>query len=507
MPTITIPEPNEKQKLFLRARQKHIAYGGARGGGKSWAIRTKAKLLALRYPGISMLIVRRTYPELEGNHIRTLKSECLGIAKYNSTDKLMTFVNGSTIKFMYCAKDGDLDRLQGLEFDIIFLDEAAQLSEYQMKAITATLRGVNDFPKRVYYTCNPGGQGHAYIKRVFVDRNFNQFENPDDYVFIQALVDDNKALMESQPEYLAQLEALPKQLREAWRFGRWDVFEGQAFPEFTDDESHYLDQRFTHVIEPFDIPAHWTIYRGFDWGYSKPFSVGYYAISDNGTMYRFKEFYGCTGEANEGVKWTVQELGAKLQELERTDPQLAGRHIYGVADPAIYAADGGESIGETLEKYGIYFEKGDHQRIPGKMQVHYRLAFGEDGRPMFYVFKTCKHFIRTIPALMYSTTHIEDIDTSMEDHCLIGSTKVWTDKGQIEIKEMVGTNGYALSSDGKYHRYDDVRLTQKGVDVFTVTLDDGSKVTATPNHRFMMSDGTWKRLDELKEGDELWDIK
>ena len=416
MPTITIPEPNEKQKLFLKARQKHIAYGGARGGGKSWAVRTKAKLLALRYPGISMLIVRRTYPELEGNHIRTLKSECLGIAKYNSTDKLMTFINGSTIKFMYCAKDGDLDRLQGLEFDIIFLDEAAQLSEYQMKAITATLRGVNDFPKRVYYTCNPGGQGHAYIKRVFVDRNFNQFENPDDYVFIQALVDDNKALMESQPEYLAQLEALPKQLREAWRFGRWDVFEGQAFPEFTDDETHYLDQMFTHVIEPFDIPAHWTIYRGFDWGYSKPFSVGYYAISDNGTMYRFKEFYGCTGEANEGVKWTVQELGAKLQELERTDPQLAGRHIYGVADPAIYAADGGESIGETLEKYGIYFEKGDHQRIPGKMQVHYRLAFGEDGRPMFYVFKTCKHFIRTIPALMYSTTHIEDIDTSMEDH-------------------------------------------------------------------------------------------
>lgn len=413
---IKIPEPNEKQKLFLSAKKRHIGYGGARGGGKSWAVRTKAKLLAMKYPGISILIVRRTYPELEGNHIRTLKAECQGIAKYNSTDKLMTFFNGSTIKFMYCAKDGDLDRLQGLEFQVIFLDEAAQLSEYQMKAITATCRGVNYFPKRIYYTCNPGGQGHAYIKRIFIDRKYQGSEKADDYVFIQALVDDNKALMEAQPDYLDMLEALPKALRDAWRYGRWDVFEGQAFPEMTDAEEHYLDQKWTHVIEPFDVPEHWRIYRGFDWGYSKPFAAGYYAISDSGCMYRVAEFYGCTAEANTGVQWTVNQVGAELQRFERTHPYLAGKQIYGVADPAIWKADGGESIAETLEQYGIYFDKGDNQRIPGKMQCHYRLAFDDDGKPMFYVFRTCKHFIRTIPALMYSTTHVEDIDTSMEDH-------------------------------------------------------------------------------------------
>ena len=115
MKTLTIQPPSEKQKLFLRARTKHIAFGGARGGGKSWSVRTKAKLLALKYPGIKILIVRRTYPELINNHINILRVELLEIAKYNDKDKVLKFGNGSTINFTYCAKDGDLDRLQGVE--------------------------------------------------------------------------------------------------------------------------------------------------------------------------------------------------------------------------------------------------------------------------------------------------------------------------------------------------------------------------------------------------------
>ena len=416
MAVLQLGAPNEKQKLFLSAKAKNVGYGGARGGGKSWAVRAKAKLLALRYPGIRILIVRRTYKELEGNHINILKAECFGIAQYNSTSKILRFVNGSTIEFMYCARDADLDKLQGQEYDVIFLDEATHLSEYQMKAITACCRGVNNFPKRVYYTCNPGGQGHAYVKRVFIDRRFNSNENPDDYTFIQALVDDNTALMEAQPEYVQQLEALPEKLRQAWRHGRWDVFEGQVFGEFVDDPQHYEDRTGTHVIEPFDIPKTWTIYRGFDWGYAKPFSVGWYAIDYDGCMYRFRELYGCTGEADVGVEWTVERVAEAIREVETTDPQLKDRKIVGVADPAIWQENGGVSIAETMEKYRVYFNKGDHKRIPGKMQCHYRLAFDERQVPMFYVFNTCKHFIRTIPALIYSETQVEDIDTKMEDH-------------------------------------------------------------------------------------------
>ena len=415
MAVLRIAEPNEKQKLFLNSRCKNIAYGGARGGGKSWAVRTKAVLLAARYPGIKMLIVRRTYKELEGNHIRILKAMCRDMASYNSTSKILTFVNGSTIEFMYCARDGDLDRLQGLEYDIIFLDEAAQLSEYQMKAITATLRGVNAFPKRCYYTCNPGGQGHAYIKRVFIDRNFLPTENPDDYTFIQALVDDNKALMEAQPEYLATLEALPRQLREAWRWGRWDVFEGQVF-NLIDDPEHYDDHKWTHVINPFPVPEDWIIYRGYDHGYKKPFSVGWYAISSSGRMYRIRELYGCTGEADTGVEWNVPQIAEKIKEIERDDPNLEGRHIYGIADTAIFNHESGPSIAEEFEQQDVFFDRADKNRLPGKMQCHYRLSFDEDGIPMFYTFNTCKNFIRTIPTLLYSATDVEDVDTHMEDH-------------------------------------------------------------------------------------------
>lgn len=413
---ISIPEPNEKQKLFLADKHKYIAYGGARGGGKSWGVRTKAKLLASRYPGIRMLIVRRTYKELEGNHITILKSETHGWAKYNGTSKTLSFTNGSVIEFMYCAKDGDLDSLQGQEYDVIFIDEATHLSEYQMKAITACCRGVNSFPKRVYYTCNPGGQGHAYIKRVFIDRRFNKYEKPEQYSFIQALVDDNTALMRAQPEYVEQLEALPEKLRKAWREGRWDVFEGQVFGEFTDNPDGYRSQRWSHVIEPFEIPQSWQIYRGFDWGYAKPFSCGWYAIDHENCMYRIRELYGCTGEADVGVEWTVNQVADKIAEIEGTDPLLKGRKVLGVADPAIFQENGGESIAETMEKYRVYFEPGDHARIPGKMQCHYRLAFDPDGKAMFYVFNTCRHFIRTVPALIYSETQVEDVDTKMEDH-------------------------------------------------------------------------------------------
>lgn len=413
---LNIPDPNEKQKLFLSAKVKHVGYGGARGGGKSWAVRTKAKLLALRYPGIKQLIVRRTYKELTGNHINILRTETLGIAKYNSTDKVLKFANGSTIEFMYCARNSDLDALQGQEYDVIYLDEATQLSEYQMKAITACCRGVNDFPKRIYYTCNPGGQGHAYVKRIFIDKRYLASENPGDYEFIQALVDDNTALMEAQPDYVAQLDALPEKLREAWRFGRWDVFEGQVFAEFVDDPEHYRDRVQTHVIEPFKIPDSWKIYRGFDWGYAKPFSVGWYAVDHDNVMYRFREMYGCTGEADRGVEWTVQRVANEIRRIEETDAQLKGRQITGIADPAIWQEDGGESIAETMQRQRVYFHKADHKRLPGKMQCHYRLAFNGEGIPRFYVFNTCKHFIRTIPALIYSETDVEDVDTKMEDH-------------------------------------------------------------------------------------------
>ncbi len=428
---LVLQSPNERQKLFLASHAKHVGYGGARGGGKSWAVRDKTKRLCLRYKGIKVLIVRRTYPELVNNHINQLREELNGIARYNKSEKMFTFPNGSTIKFGYCNNDKDLDQYQGAEYDVIFLDEATQLQEMWIKKITACVRGVNSFPKRIYYTCNPGGASHGYIKRLFIDKQYESGEVPTDYEFIQALVTDNKALMESQPDYIKQLEALPPKLREAWLYGRWDIFEGQFFEDFrmTPDidlcakagvtvEEALQQRRFTHVIEPFDIPRGWNIMRSYDFGYNKPFSLGYWAVDYDGVLYRILEMYGCTATPDEGVKGSPDEQFKRISEFEREHPWLKGKKIVdSVADPAIWDSSRGESIAETAMRYGIYFSPGDNERIAGWMQVHYRLQFDDNGYPRMYFFNNCKAAIRTLPLMMFSETRPEDLDTKLEDHC------------------------------------------------------------------------------------------
>ena len=435
MSTIDLSQISDKQYAFLSADRKHVGFGGARGGGKSWSVRAKAKILAACYPGIKLLIVRRTFPELVNNHINQLRDELHGLAKYNKTEKVFTFPNGSTIKFGYCNADKDLDQYQGAEYDVIFLDEATQLQELWIKKITACVRGVNEFPKRIYYTCNPGGASHGYFKRLFIDKRYEDGEDPEDYAFIQALVTDNKALMASQPDYIRQLEALPPKLREAWLYGRWDIFEGQFFEDFrlTPDpqkcaeagisvEDALKQHRWTHVIEPFDLNVGacrgWNIMRSYDFGYNKPFSLGYWAVDYDGTLYRIMEMYGCTQTPDEGVKWSPDEQFRRIREFEQEHPWLKGRKIVdSVADPAIWDCSRGESVAETAARYGIYFSPGDNNRIPGWMQVHYRLQFDQNGYSRMYVFNNCKAFIRTMPLMMYSETKPEDLDTKLEDHC------------------------------------------------------------------------------------------
>lgn len=416
MRTLDLGRAQPKQTLFLKDKHRHIAYGGARGGGKSWAVRTKSKLLAFRYPGIKILIVRKTYKELQNNHIEQLTAELAGFAKYNRSDKMFRFPNGSTISFGYCANEGDLGQYQGAEYDVVFIDEAGQLQESWIRKINLCVRGTNGFPKRTYYTLNPGGPGHAYFKRVFVDRNFNPDEDPDDYFFIQAKVEDNKALMDTQPDYLRELENLPPTLRAAWKDGRWDVYEGQFFEDFRDVPEHYKDRRWTHVIEPFEIPDGWTICRSYDFGYGKPFSCAWWAVDYDGTIYRIMELYGCTWTPNEGVKWTPDKQFEEIHKTEMQHPWLKGKTIIGVADPAIWDASRGESVADTAARYGVFFTPGDNERIAGWMQCHYRLQFDEDGYPRMYVFNTCRAFIRTIPTLIYDEHRAEDLDTKMEDH-------------------------------------------------------------------------------------------
>ena len=172
----------------------------------------------------------------------------------------------------------------------------------------------------------------------------------------------------------------------------------------------------THVISPFIIPRHWRILRGFDWGYSRPFSVGWYAEDSDGTLYRIRELYGCTKTPDEGVRWDASKIAREIRRIESEDENLKDRLIHGVADPAIFQKNGGESIGDIMEKQGVFFDRADNSRIAGKMQVHNRLGFDKSGRPRLYIFSTCRQFIRTFPCLVYDSTDVEDVDTTGEDH-------------------------------------------------------------------------------------------
>lgn len=393
----------------------------------------------MKHSGIVVTIVRRTYPELIENHIKPLKKTLMcgtpnAVAKYNDSRKEFTFINGSTIICKYCSCDRDLDGFQGLQTDVLMFDEATLLSEWQLQAIGATVRGVNNFPHRTYYTCNPNGQSLQYIKRLFIDREFKEGEHPEDYSFIQSLVTDNKVLLASNPEYLKQLESLPDKIREAWLYGKWDVFEGAFFESFRTKpdrvkceeagisvEDAYREGRWTNVIEPFEIPSHWKILRCYDWGYGKPFSFCWIAIDEEGVMYQILEWYGCTKNANEGVRMTNAEQFRHVQEIEANHRWLKGKRISGVADPSIW--DGshdtdGISCAEVAEKFHIFFEKGNNERIAGWMQFRERIKFDENGKAMFYVFDTCKNSIRTIPLMMHDEKRVEDLDTTLEDHIL-----------------------------------------------------------------------------------------
>lgn len=413
--------PQPKQKVFFNAHARYIAYGGARGGGKSWALRHKLVLLCMLNPGISCLLLRKTLPELRENHLLPLLSMLHGIATYKKDERAFSFPNGARLRLGYCDRENHIYQYQGQEYDVIGVEECTHFTFAQIQFLTTCNRpsegNKNDFMPRMIFTGNPGGVGHKWFKRWFVDKQYTADENPADFVFIPATVEDNPILMRKDPHYVKKLDALPEKLKKAHRYGDFHIFDGQFFEEFRDDPAHYNDGFYTHVIAPFDIDPNWRIYRSFDFGYAKPFSCAWWAQDFDGRLFRILELYGCTNEPNTGVKWPPEQIFAEIRQIETTHKWLKGKTIAGVADPSIWDASRGESIAETAARQRVYFDKGDNARLPGWMQVHYRLMFDEEGRAMMYFFSTCKAIIRTLPLLQFSSSRPEDLDTGAEDHC------------------------------------------------------------------------------------------
>ena len=412
--------PNARQRAFFASEALHTMYGGARGGGKSWAARRKANLLCINYANLKGLLLRRTYRELQVNHILPLQAELNGYARWKESEKAFLYPNGSRLQLGYCACDSDKLQYQGAEYDFIIFEEATNFEESWITFIATALRTTRaDFRPRIYYTCNPGGVSHAHFKRLFIDRQFVDGEDPDDYLYIPATGRDNAILMQRNPGYIKQLEALPENLRRAHLDGDWNVFDGAFFSELRLSPKPLADATMTHVVEPFDIPYSWRIYRSFDWGYSKPSACLWWAVDYDGRAYLVDELYTCAARGgtmipDTGLKWSADQVFAEIHRRE--SERFPGRQITGVADPAIWAENGGEPIVAAADRHQVYFDRADHTRFAGWMQVRRRLQFGDDGRPMMYIFSTCKNTLRTLPILQYSARDPEDLDTTEEDH-------------------------------------------------------------------------------------------
>lgn len=521
-------KPQPRQEAFMRRSEYECLFGGAAGGGKSDALVIEA-LRQVHIPYYTGLIVRKTYPMLEDLILKTQMyyKRAFPLATYNIGSHTWKFPSGARVLFRSLPHEKDKYNFQGKAFDYIGVDELTQfqISEYDYLKSRNRPNGPGT---RIYIraTANPGGVGHGWVKERFITPappmtpieeeiswtmpDGTQEKRIQKRIFVPSFVWDNPALMQNDPDYVMKLASLPEAERNALLYGDWNTFSGQVFAEWVNDPAHYEDRKGTHVIRPFMVPNDWAIWCGLDWGYSRPFSVGWYAVDHERRMYRIREYYGCTGTPNIGIKMEPTEVARKIKEIEGDDPNLKDRTILRVGDPAIWGSDGTESIGALMERERVYFEKGDHARIDGKMQIHHRLAFNEEGVPMLYVFNTCKHFIRTVPNLVYDESNVEDIDTDGEDHiydeCLTGDTMVWTYDGICPIKDLVGTSGKVLSHDGEWHEYDKVRRTKKSAQVYAIKLENGTTIKATENHPFLLADGTWKRLKDLKEGDDLWQM-
>ena len=405
-------KPNSgPQTSFLAASEREVFYGGARGGGKSYAMLVDP----LRYCSKAhhrALLIRRTMPELRDliQKSQLLYSKAYPGAKWREQEKEWRFPSGAKIEFGYAENMTDVLRYQGQSYTWIGIDELPQYHSPDIyNFLRSSLRSVDpDIPVFMRSTGNPGNVGSQWVREMFVEPGEpnTAFDvgidtpNGKKYIsrrFIPAKLQDNPYLMQTD-DYYIMLASLPEVQRKQFLDGDWDAYEDSAFPEFN---------KTTHVVEPFDIPRGWYKFRAADWGYSSPACVLWFAVDYDNNLWIYRELYT--------KKVTADHFARRVLTLEKDE------YInYGILDVSTWAKRGdvGPSIAETMIQQGCRWRPSDRSpksRINGKLEVHKRLAV-KDNQPGIRIFKTCRNLIRTLGMLPTDDKNPEDVDTHAEDH-------------------------------------------------------------------------------------------
>ena len=395
---------NGPQTDFLAAPERDVLYGGAAGGGKSYAMLIDPLRFAHR-AAHRALILRRSMPELREliDKSRELYPKAFPGSKYKEVEKLWNFPSGAKVEFGFLERDADVYRYQGQAYSWIGFDEITHLpTEFGWNYLASRLRTTDpEITPYMRCTANPGGVGATWVKKRYVDPHppNESFTGEDNLTrkFIPARLDDNPYLAEDG-RYEEMLKALPPTQRKQLLEGNWDVNEGAAFTEFEQD---------IHVITPFEIPISWERTKGIDYGYASESSCVWGTVDpSDGTLIIYRELYqkGLTGE----------DLGDRITQMELSDPYS----VQGVLDTAAWARTGttGPTVGESLIRAGHKLRRADKNRIQGKIQIHEYLKVQQSGRPRLQIFNTCPNLIRELQSIPLDRSNPEDVDTHAPDH-------------------------------------------------------------------------------------------